>query len=99
MRETAVKAAAYRRITDMIDYFEAIAIAYDDEEKLAFEAIKEYLKQLEIGVDVKGGVIRVYHKNGVMSITLAEWEDCPVDGGEFNGKFTDERDDGQEPGC
>lgn len=99
MRETAVKAAVYRRITDMINYFEAIAIAYDAEEKLAAEAIKEYLKQLEIGVEVKGGVIRVYHKNGVMSITLAEWEDCPVDGGEFNGKSTDERDDGQELGC
>lgn len=90
MRETAVKAAIYRRVDDMIEYFEALTIAYDDEEELAAKAIMEYLKQLEIGVDIKGGVTRVYHKNGVMSITLAEWEDCPVDGGEPDGEPTDE---------
>ena len=99
MREIAVKAAIYRRVINLIEDFEALATAYDDEDKLAIKAIIEYLEQLEIGVEVKGGVPRVYHKNGVMSITLAEWEDCPVDGGEFNGEPTDERDDSQKSGC
>ena len=100
MNKTAVKAAAYHRTDDLICYLKRIEDVYaEDEEKLVARALIEYLEQLDVGVEVKGGVTRVYHENGIMSVTLAEWDEGIDDGGKPDGEPTDERDDSQEAGC
>lgn len=100
MRETAVKAAAYHRTDDLICYLKRIEDVYaEDEEKLVARALIEYLERLEVGVEVKGGVTRVYHQNGIMSVPLAEWDEGIDDGGKPDGEPTDERDDSQGSGC
>lgn len=100
MRETSVKAKAYCRIDDLICYLKNIDATYcDNEESLADRALIRYLERLEVGVEVKGGVTRVYHQNGIMSVPLAEWDEGIDDGGKPDGEPTDERDDSQESGC
>ena len=100
MNKTAVKAAAYHRTDDLICYLKRIEDFYaEDEEKLVARALIEYLERLEVGVEVKGGAIRVYHQNGIMSVPLAEWDESIDDSGKSNEEPADERDDSQESGC
>ena len=100
MRETSVKAKAYRRIDDLIYYLKRIDATYcEDEESLVDRALIRYLERLEVGVEVKGGVTRVYHKNGIMSVPLAEWDEGADNGRNDDGELADERDDSQESGC
>ena len=100
MNKTSVKARVYSKIDDLAYYLRGVEDAYSDvENKLVARALRQYLELLDVGVDVKGGVTRVYHKNGIMSITLAEWDEGTDDGGKPDGEPTDERDDSQESGC